>query len=82
MAPHLNQALFCLVLAATGSLAQAQSYPSKPVRLIAEFGAGSGGDLLLRAVQPGIAESLGQPLIIENRPAPMLLPVWSRTRFR
>lgn len=68
MAPYVSRAMFCAVFAATGSQALAQSYPSKPVRLIAEFGAGSGGDLLLRAVQPGIAESLGQPLIIENRP--------------
>jgi tripartite-type tricarboxylate transporter receptor subunit TctC len=56
-----------LALFACG-LSHAQSYPSKPIRLIAEFGAGSGGDLLLRAVQPGISEVLGQALIIENRP--------------
>ena len=68
MVPNVNRALFCAVLAATASQSHAQTYPSKPVRLIAEFGAGSGGDLLLRAVQTGIAEALGQPLIIENRP--------------
>ena len=46
----------------------AQAYPAKPIRLIAEFGAGSGGDLVLRAIQSPIGEALGQPVIIENRP--------------
>lgn len=63
-----KRALFCALFCTAGSQAYAQGYPSRPVRVIAEFGAGSGGDLLLRAVQPALAESLGQPLIIENRP--------------
>lgn len=46
----------------------AQSYPAKPIRMIAEFGAGSGGDLVLRAIQAPVGEALGQPVIIENRP--------------
>ncbi len=46
----------------------AQTYPAKPVRMIAEFSAGSGGDLVLRAIQAPMAEALGQPVIIENRP--------------
>lgn len=46
----------------------AQSYPAKPIRMIAEFGAGSGGDLVLRAIQGPMGETLGQPVIIENRP--------------
>ena len=46
----------------------AQTYPAKPIRMIAEFSAGSGGDLVLRAIQAPLAETLGQPVIIENRP--------------
>ena len=46
----------------------AQTYPAKPIRMIAEFGAGSGGDLVLRSIQGPIGEALGQPVIIENRP--------------
>ena len=63
-----------LLLAAAGLLfAQpvltlAQTYPAKPIRMIAEFSAGSGGDLVLRAIQSPISEALGQPVIIENRP--------------
>ncbi|MSQ50520.1 MAG: tripartite tricarboxylate transporter substrate binding protein [Betaproteobacteria bacterium] len=46
----------------------AQTYPLKPIRMIAEFGAGSGGDLVLRAIQSPIGDALGQAIIIENRP--------------
>jgi len=46
----------------------AQTYPAKPIRMVAEFSAGSGGDLVLRAIQPAMVEALGQPVIIENRP--------------
>ena len=57
----------CLACAAP-SATLAQSYPAKPIRMIAEFGAGSGGDLVLRAIQGPMGEALGQPVIIENRP--------------
>jgi tripartite-type tricarboxylate transporter receptor subunit TctC len=57
----------CLACAAP-SATLAQSYPARPIRMIAEFGAGSGGDLVLRAIQGPMGEALGQPVIIENRP--------------
>jgi tripartite-type tricarboxylate transporter receptor subunit TctC len=61
--------LFAAALAfANPATTWAQSYPAKPLRMIAEFGAGSGGDLVLRAIQSPIGEVLGQPVIIENRP--------------
>jgi tripartite-type tricarboxylate transporter receptor subunit TctC len=48
--------------------AQAQQYPSRPVRIIVGFAAGSGPDLLARAVAAQLGNDLGQNFYIENRP--------------
>jgi tripartite-type tricarboxylate transporter receptor subunit TctC len=52
-----------------GLLAQAfpQAFASKPVRVFTQFVPGSGGDASLRVVTTLVAESIGQPLVIENR---------------
>jgi tripartite-type tricarboxylate transporter receptor subunit TctC len=47
--------------------AQAQSYPDRPVRLIAPFPAGGLADVLARAVGDEMSKTLGQPVIVENR---------------
>jgi tripartite-type tricarboxylate transporter receptor subunit TctC len=47
--------------------ARAQTYPSRPVRLIAGFPAGSITDVLARFAAQWLSESLGQPYIVENR---------------
>ncbi len=49
------------------ALAQ-QKYPTKPIRLIVSFTAGGTPDTLARLLGPRISESLGQPIVIENRP--------------
>jgi tripartite-type tricarboxylate transporter receptor subunit TctC len=48
--------------------ALAQSYPSKPIRLIVPFAAGGGNDNIARLVGKRVSDSLGQPLVIDNRP--------------
>src|SRR5881398_3392053 len=48
--------------------ALAQSYPAKPIRLIVPFAAGGGNDNVARLVGKHLSESLGQPLVIDNRP--------------
>lgn len=50
-----------------GSLAQAQSYPTKPVRLIIPFPPGGSNDLVARAVATQLSERLGQSVIVDNR---------------
>jgi len=50
------------------SNALAQSYPNRPIRMIAPFPAGGLVDVLARAVGEELGKSLGQPVIIENKP--------------
>jgi tripartite-type tricarboxylate transporter receptor subunit TctC len=46
----------------------AQNYPSKPIRLIVPYAAGGGNDTLSRAIGQKLTQSLGQPLVVDNRP--------------
>ena len=48
--------------------AWAQSYPSKPIKAIVPFAAGSATDLIGRGFAARMSELLGQPIIIENKP--------------
>ena len=56
-----------LAYACTGA-AFAQPYPTKPIRAIVPFAPGSATDQIARAFGAKMAETLGQPLVIENRP--------------
>ena len=64
--------LFVLAVAALLALAPAASaqenYPTRPVRLIVGFAAGSSGDVTARIVGARLGELLGQTIIVENRP--------------
>lgn len=56
------------VVAAGSTLAQAPKFPVKPMRMIVGFTAGGATDIVARALGPGMAEGLGQSVVIENRP--------------
>src|SRR5262249_20133413 len=54
-------------IAASAALGQ-QAYPSKPIHIIVPFTAGSGTDVIGRTIGDVLSKSLGQPVIIENKP--------------
>ena len=57
----------CLAFAAQAQQ-DARSWPTRPVRVIVPFSLGGATDLVARILGPALAESLGQPFVIENRP--------------
>jgi tripartite-type tricarboxylate transporter receptor subunit TctC len=63
----LRPGLVAGLLLAAGT-AVAQTYPAKPVRWIIPFPPGGAMDVMARALGPKMAESLGQPVVVENRP--------------
>ncbi|MCX7199804.1 MAG: tripartite tricarboxylate transporter substrate binding protein [Proteobacteria bacterium] len=56
------------LLAADGAWAQAPKYPTKPIRLLVTLGPGSAGDNLSRLMADGLSRSLGQQVVVDNRP--------------
>jgi tripartite-type tricarboxylate transporter receptor subunit TctC len=62
----LTMAIVLGALSPSGVMAQ--SYPSKPIRIVVPFAAGGAVDTLARMVGSKMSESMGQPVIIENKP--------------
>src|SRR5262245_35740093 len=61
---------FGVVLAALAAVpAAAQTFPAHPLRLIVPFPAGGSNDVMARLIAPHLEQSLGQPVIVDNRPA-------------
>ena len=54
-------------IALATSLAAAQPYPAKPVRVLVGFPPGAGVDITTRLVTPRLAEALGQQFVVDNR---------------
>jgi tripartite-type tricarboxylate transporter receptor subunit TctC len=63
----LHLAAGASALPALSRIAWAQAYPSRPVRLIEGFGAGSAPDIVARLIGQSLSERLGQSFVIENR---------------
>jgi len=71
---HCRQLALCVVMTCAGvaidltAYAQNRPYPERPIRLIVPYPAGGGVDIVARAVSGRMAESLGQSIVVDNRP--------------
>jgi tripartite-type tricarboxylate transporter receptor subunit TctC len=63
-----RRTLTALALAFVTCLAAAQTYPSKPLRIVVPNAPGGGADLTARTIGQKISETLGQPVVIDNKP--------------
>ncbi|HZF18826.1 MAG TPA: tripartite tricarboxylate transporter substrate binding protein [Burkholderiales bacterium] len=64
----MKKTVLACVLAALAGVAAAQSFPSKPIRILVSSPPGSSPDLRARQIGAHLTESFGQPVIVENRP--------------
>ena len=67
MKKWLSGALVCLSGISIAGLAHAQSWPTKPIKLIVPYPPGGGTDVIARIVQEPLSKELGQQVIIDNR---------------
>jgi tripartite-type tricarboxylate transporter receptor subunit TctC len=70
LVPALSIPALALVagIAASLELAQAQDYPTRPITLVVPYAAGGGNDVMARIVGEKMSKTLGQQIVIENRP--------------
>jgi hypothetical protein len=64
----LQLAAGATALPALSGIAGAQSYPSRPLRLVLGYGPGNAPDIVARLIGQWLSERLGQPCVIDNRP--------------
>ena len=65
---RLRVSICAILLFGVSLTAQAQAFPSKPIRIIAPFAPGAGTDTLARTLSGPLSKALGQNVIVENRP--------------
>jgi tripartite-type tricarboxylate transporter receptor subunit TctC len=65
---YLMSSAWAVGLVLSAACALAQTFPSKPVKIVVPFGAGGVADLTARTVGQKLSEALGQPVVIENKP--------------
>lgn len=65
--PLFSSLAITALLLASPSATAAQTYPSKPIRLVVGFPAGGGPDATARVIAPALSERLGQQVIVDNR---------------
>src|SRR5262249_40872542 len=73
---HRRRAIGRLIGASAGLLAllsigaaSAETFPNRPIKLIVPYAAGGANDIIARLIQPGLEKALGQPVVVDNRPA-------------
>ena len=66
--PSWNKALAAIGIALLALTGQAQNFPGKSVRIVVPFGAGGVADLTARTVAQKLSQSLGQAVVIDNKP--------------
>jgi tripartite-type tricarboxylate transporter receptor subunit TctC len=64
----LQRLFFGLTLVSTCAIGQVPNFPTKPIKIITPFSAGSGPDVALRALSDKMTKELGQPVLVENKP--------------
>jgi tripartite-type tricarboxylate transporter receptor subunit TctC len=64
----LHLAAGAAALSAVSHISWAQTYPTRPVRIIDGFAAGGPADIVARLIAQWLSERLGQPFVVENRP--------------